>query len=93
MRPAVSSHVFWKSFLSLFNKRRELEGDQEKRTVFEIISNFGPRGIHLDFLLVRLHQIPEERVKENLSQLQHEGMIHNENGRLKLGTRIDLLQN
>ncbi len=61
--------------------------------VFEIISKFGPRGIHLDFLLVKLHWIPEERIKEHVGQLQYEGMIHDENGRLKLGTRIGSLQN
>ena len=92
MRPAFSRYVFGKDLFSWFTKRRELEGDQEKRMVFEIISNSGPRGIHLDMLVVKLHRIPEERIKEHLSQLQYEGIIHDENGRLKLGTRIDPLQ-
>ena len=61
--------------------------------VFEIIRNFGPRGIHLDFLLLKLDRIPEERIKEQLSQLQYEGAIHDEDGRMKLGTRIGSLQN
>ena len=93
MRLGFSRHVFGRDLFSWFTKRRELEGDREKRIVFEIISNSGPRGIHLDILVVKLHRIPEERIKEHLSQLQYEGTIHDENGRLKLGTRLGPLQN
>lgn len=93
MRPAFNRHVFGKDLFSWLTKRRELERDCEKQMVFEIIRNFGPRGIDLDFSLVKLDRIPEERVKEHLSHLEYEGMIHDENGRLKLGTRIDSLRN
>jgi hypothetical protein len=93
MRPATNRHVFWKNLFSGFTNRRELEFNRERQMLFEIIRNFGPRGIDLEFLLVKVDRIPEERVKEPISHLQYEGMIHDQNGRLKLGTRIGSLQN